>query len=244
MGEKRYVKVGQVKLIDLAALDQQEKSTADIINSVCEELGFDFASYATLNPVKGDVQGYANYPDEWKIHYGSRGYHHFDPTIYQSVLSIAPVDWGRFNHDEKFNAVFRDAHDFGITPRGLTVPVRGPYGECGILSVTRDCTDSEWEKLKKEVMGDLQMAAVHAHDTVMQSGVLAKALYLPALSTREKEILQWVAEGKSQQDIGDILSISHRTVEVHMRSGREKLGALTTPQAIGRAIGLGLIAPG
>ncbi|WP_171130099.1 LuxR family transcriptional regulator [Ruegeria sp. HKCCA6707] len=233
-----------MKLIDLAALDQDEKSTADIINAVCHELGFDYASYATMNTAGGDVQGYANYPDEWKIHYGSHGYHKFDPTIYTSMLSIAPVDWGRFQKDEKFNAVFRDAHDFGITSRGLTVPVRGPYGECGLLNVTRDCSDAEWDKYKRYVMGDLQMAAVNAHDTVMQSGVLSRALYLPSLSTREKEILQWVAEGKSQQDIGDILSISHRTVEVHMRSGREKLGALTTPQAIGRAIGLGLITPG
>ena len=78
----------------------------------------------------------------------------------------------------------------------------------------------------------------------MASGVLAKALYRPSLSSREVEILQWVAEGKSQQDIGDILSISHRTVEVHLRSGRDKLGALTTAQAVGRAISLGLIHPG
>ena len=145
-----------MKLIDLAAIEHEEKSASDIINAVCDELGFDYASYATMNPIKGDVQGYANYPDEWKIHYGSHGYHHFDPTIYQSVLSIAPVDWGRFNHDEKFHAVFRDANDFGITSRGLTVPIRGPYGECGMLSVTRDCSDAEWEKLKKHVMGDLQ----------------------------------------------------------------------------------------
>ncbi|GAA6158355.1 MULTISPECIES: helix-turn-helix transcriptional regulator [Ruegeria] len=233
-----------MKLIDLARIEQEERSAADIINAVCNELGFDYASYATFNPVKGDVQGYANYPDEWKIHYGSQGFHHFDPTLYQSMLSIAPVDWSRFSQDEKFHTVFKDAHDFGITPRGLTVPVRGPYGECGLLNVTRNCSDEEWERLKRHVMGDLQLAAVQAHDTVMQSGLLAKALYLPTLSTREKEILQWVAEGKSQQDIGDILSISHRTVEVHVRSGREKLGALTTPQAIGRAIGLGIIAPG
>jgi DNA-binding CsgD family transcriptional regulator len=37
------------------------------------------------------------------------------------------------------------------------------------------------------------------------------------------------------------LSISARTVEVHLRSAREKLGALTTSQAVGRAIRLGLI---
>lgn len=233
-----------MKLIDLAAVDQKETTASEIIDSVCDLLGFDFASYATMNPIHGDVQGYANYPEEWKHHYARQGFHHLDPTLYQAALSVAPVDWGRFNHDDKFNTVFRDASDFGITDRGLTVPIRGPYGECGLLSVTRDCSDREWESQIKDVMGELQMAAVHIHDTVMRSGLLAKALYLPPLSSREKEILQWVAEGKSQQDIGDILSISHRTVEVHMRSGRDKLGALTTAQAVGRAISLGLIYPG
>ncbi len=233
-----------MKLIDLAAVDQEETTASAILDSVCESLGFDYASYATMNAVQGDVQGYANYPDEWKLHYGQQGFHHLDPTLYKSALSIAPVDWSRFEQDKKFKAVFRDASDFGITSRGLTVPIRGPYGECGLLNVTRDCSDNEWEAQKKEFIADLQVAAVHIHDTVMRSGLLAKALYLPPLSSREKEILQWVAEGKSQQDIGDILCISHRTVEVHMRSGREKLGALTTPQAVGRAISLGLIYPG
>lgn len=231
-------------LIDLSAVPDTEGNFTAFLNDLCGKLGFDYGSYATTHPITGDVQGYANYPDEWKLHYMKQGMHRFDPTLYQSARSIAPVDWGRFGDDNKFRAVFNDARDFGITNRGLTVPVRGPYGECGLLSVTRNCRESEWQKLKRAVIGDLQFAAVHMHDNVMRSGVLQTALRRPALSSREAQILQWVAAGKSQQDIGDILSISHRTVEVHLRSGREKLCALTTAQAVGRAIGLGLIYPG
>jgi DNA-binding CsgD family transcriptional regulator len=121
--------------------------------------------------------------------------------------------------------------------------VRGPYGDIGLFSVTRDCSDQEWQALKKNVIGNLQTAAVHMHDNVMSSNLSMSALRLPALSAREREILQWVAVGKSQQDIGDILSISHRTVEVHLRSARTKLGALSTAQAIGRAVGLGIVKP-
>ncbi|MBK0327020.1 LuxR family transcriptional regulator [Rhodobacteraceae bacterium F11138] len=233
-----------MKLIDLSSVQDVDQHADTFLDELCQLLGFDYASYAAANPISGDVRGYANYPEEWKLHYTKRGFHHVDPTLYTSAKSIAPVDWGRFEHDGKFNKVFRDAHDFGISDRGLTVPIRGPYGDCGLLSVTRNCTLSEWDKLKKDVVGDLQISAVHIHDNVMQTGVLTKALSTPALSSREKEILQWVAVGKSQQDIGDILSISHRTVEVHLRSGREKLGALSTPQAVGRAIGLNLIMPG
>lgn len=233
-----------MKLIDLGTLDTVETDVETLIDNMCDQMGFDYASYCTSNSVQGDVQGYANYPTAWKQHYAKRGYHHVDPTIYQSALSVAPVDWGRFTHDSKFKTVFEDAREFGITNRGLSVPVRGPYGECGLLSVTVKTSDTEWKSLKRHVMGELQVAAVNVHDKVMRSGVLGEALYRPNLSSREVEILQWVAEGKSQQDIGDILSISHRTVEVHTRSGREKLGALTTAQAIGRAISLGMIHPG
>lgn len=210
---------------------------------MCSSLDLDFGSYASVNSITGSVHGYATYPDAWKTHYMARNMHLIDPTLHKAALSIAPVDWQRFDRDHKFKSVFSVAKDFGISPRGLTVPIRGPYGDRGLLSVTRSCSQDEWEKLKRHIMGDLQTAAVHLHDSVMRSGALMKAIGYSALSPREKEVLQWSAAGKMQQDIGDILSISHRTVEIHLRSAREKLGALTTVQAVGRAIGMGLIQP-
>ena len=77
----------------------------------------------------------------------------------------------------------------------------------------------------------------------MGSDVLSRTLRHPNLSAREREALQWSAAGKSQADIADILSISQRTVEVHLGSARTKLHALTTAQAVGRGIALGIIHP-
>ncbi|RMD91209.1 MAG: LuxR family transcriptional regulator [Alphaproteobacteria bacterium] len=230
-------------LIDLSTVPGTDDSFLRFIDELCQQFELDHASYATVNPVNGSVQGYANYPDAWRLHYMQHQLHRFDPALHMAARSIAPVDWSRFKRDDKFDLVFRPAGDFGIRPQGMTIPVRGPYGDCGLLSVTRDCDDAEWALLRKKIMTPLQGAAVHLHDAVMQSDVLTRALYLPALSGRECEILQWIAAGKTQQDVADILSISARTVEVHLRSAREKLGALTTPQAVGRAIGLGLIQP-
>ena len=230
-------------LIDLSTVENSPEHHQMFLDQLCARLGLDFGSYATTSPVSGAVQGYANYPDAWKMHYMRRNLHLVDPTIHRAALSIAPVDWSRFQRDEKFEAVFFAAHDFGIPNKGLTIPVRGPYGDRGLLSVTRQCSDGEWEKLIPKIIGELQMAAVHMHDAVMRSDVISRALRQPKLSAREREVLQWVAAGKTMQDIGDILLISDRTVEVHLRSAREKLGALTTVQAVGRAIGLGLIYP-
>ncbi|ETX30667.1 LuxR family transcriptional regulator [Roseivivax isoporae] len=233
-----------MKLIDLAELPGDTERFDKYLHRLCDELEFDFASYAVSHPLTNDVQGYHTYPEAWKEHYGRSGYHTIDPTIYQSMRSVAPVDWSRFRRDENFSSVFNDASEFGISPRGLTVPIRGPLGECGLLSVTRNCVDREWDMLKSKVMGNLQTAAVHIHDHVVQSRQMASLLGASQLSTREVEILQWCAMGKTQQDIAAILGISHRTVEVHLRSSRTKLSALTTAQAVGRALVCGVIEPG
>lgn len=229
-------------LIDLSTVSSDDRFPR-FIDQLCEKLELEFATYAAFNPITKTVQGYANYPSEWIEHYAENNMHGYDPVVHVPVRSIAPVDWLRLERNEKFQRVFNDGKEFGISDNGLTIPIRGPYGEVGLFSVSRDMKKSEWDSLKRKIMGDLQVAAVHLHDNVMRSGILPKMLDLPSLSTREKEVLQWTASGKNQQDIGDILSISHRTVEVHLRSAREKLSALTTAHAVGRAISLGLIYP-
>jgi len=232
-----------LNIIDLGTLSSNIENYVSFIEQVCETLELDYGSYASINPVTGAVIGYANYPDDWKAHYMSRNLHRVDPTLNKAALSIAPVDWQRFERDLKFKSVFSAAEDFGITSRGITVPIRGPYGDRGLFSVTRSCSSDEWDRQKRHIMGDLQTAAVHLHDSIMRSNSLVGVMGYSALSSREKEVLQWVAAGKTQPEIGDILNISHRTVEIHLRSAREKLGALTTVQAVGRAIGIGLIYP-
>ncbi|MHA6347596.1 autoinducer binding domain-containing protein [Roseivivax sp. CAU 1761] len=230
-------------LIDLSTLPQPETQLREFIDQVCAKHEFSFAAYAGTNPVARTIHGVVNYPDSWKMHYAQAGLHEVDPTLAVARRSVAPVDWARLRGTPQFDRVFSDAHDFGIPQQGLTIPVRGPFGDVGLFSVTRDCPDEEWGLLKRKVLGELQTLAVHLHDTVINTHDLTRTLTQPALSNREVEILQWIAAGKSQQDVADILSISHRTVEVHLRSSREKLGALTTAQAVGRAIGMRLVYP-
>lgn len=216
---------------------------ASYLNDICNDLGFDDAAYAGVNPSGGTMHGYVTYSEAWQNHYMDYGFHNLDPTIQSAMRSVAPVDWSRLSRDKNFKRVFNDAHDFGIGDKGMTIPIRGPYGEFGMLSVTRDCSDAEWKKLRRNTITNLQVLASHVHDHVMASEPITRFLHHPNLSTRELEILQWIAAGKSQQDIADILNISNRTVEVHLRSSRHKLHALTTAQAVGRAVGMSLIYP-
>jgi len=55
------------------------------------------------------------------------------------------------------------------------------------------------------------------------------------LTDRQREVLEWIGEGKSHLDIATILGVAVPTVEKHARLAREKLGVESTAQAILKA---------
>ncbi len=55
-------------------------------------------------------------------------------------------------------------------------------------------------------------------------GEVPGAEQLKRLTKREKQVLFWIVEGKTNGDIGRILEISPRTVEKHCESIFRKLG--------------------
>lgn len=62
------------------------------------------------------------------------------------------------------------------------------------------------------------------------------------LSDREAEVLCWISEGKSDWEIGNILTISPKTVNYHVENAKRKLGAITRLNAVVVAMRHGLIA--
>jgi DNA-binding CsgD family transcriptional regulator len=58
------------------------------------------------------------------------------------------------------------------------------------------------------------------------------------LSLREREVLDWLAGGKTDRDIADILGISHRTVHKHLQRIYEKLGVENRTSAVMRCMSL------
>lgn len=55
------------------------------------------------------------------------------------------------------------------------------------------------------------------------------------LTPREAEVLSWLAKGKTNRDIGDILGMSPRTVNKHLEHIYEKLGVETRTAAVAAA---------
>jgi len=59
----------------------------------------------------------------------------------------------------------------------------------------------------------------------------ATRLSTASLTPREAEVLSWVAKGKTNRDVGDILGMSPRTVNKHLEHVFEKLGVETRAAA-------------
>jgi DNA-binding NarL/FixJ family response regulator len=94
----------------------------------------------------------------------------------------------------------------------------------------------------KEVLEAIRK--VHAGKKAIPAEIatrLADHLSDEALSAREVEILQQVAEGNRNRDIADRLFISEGTVKVHVKHIMEKLGANDRTQAITIAVRRGII---
>ena len=65
----------------------------------------------------------------------------------------------------------------------------------------------------------------------------ASRLAHAALTPRETEVLSWLAKGKTNRDMADILGLSHRTVNKHLEHIFEKLGVETRAAAAALASG-------
>ncbi|MND01496.1 Transcriptional regulatory protein DegU [compost metagenome] len=63
------------------------------------------------------------------------------------------------------------------------------------------------------------------------------------LTVRETEILKWIYHGKSNIEIGMILSISALTVKNHVQKILRKLNVLNRTQAVGKALALRILNP-
>lgn len=93
----------------------------------------------------------------------------------------------------------------------------------------------------------LELLLPHLHLALQRVGqqqrqARAGALARP-VSAREREILHWVREGKSNEEIGLILGISGLTVKNHLQRLYRLLGVSNRAHAIARGMALHLLAP-
>ncbi|MFN0067611.1 MAG: response regulator [Limisphaerales bacterium] len=68
-----------------------------------------------------------------------------------------------------------------------------------------------------------------------------RATARPALSLRQREVLQLLAEGRSMKEAADLLKVTPRTIAFHKYAMMEQLGLRTGAELVQYAVRLGLV---
>ena len=110
--------------------------------------------------------------------------------------------------------------------------------------VLKETGPSELVNAVREVTHGNQYLSIKISERLQVSG--RKIIDMPSdayetLTTREREILQMTVEGQTSQEVGDKLTISPRTVEVHRSNLMNKLGLHNQTELIRFAIKRGIL---
>ncbi len=149
----------------------------------------------------------------------------------------------------RFKETVAVANDFGLSD-GICVPVHHPGGYVGALGMAGPVT-----QINKHAAYILQLMSIHFHDRLRElldaeqnvadgpgkKRSKSRGQNGCELSPRERECVSWVAEGKTDWDIGEILGISQSTAHFHVENAKKKLDVATRVQLVVKAISKGYI---
>jgi len=117
---------------------------------------------------------------------------------------------------------------YSISFREVTVRAKGAIGLTARPDLDQDAVDAIWEEHGQALLVMNEVMHLKVHN-------LPYASPRPPLTPRQREVLEWVGDGKTTQDIATILGVTQPTVEKHLRLAREALDVDTTPQAVLKA---------
>jgi DNA-binding CsgD family transcriptional regulator len=219
----------------------------DALVLAAADIGFGQVAYGALNYVEtihlADLPEPAvalNYPIEWQKRYFERKYYEVDPVVTYTPSAARPFLWDKVrpkcNSDTRQRAMFSEAREVGLR-RGVSFPLHGSLGRVAVMSFATGDGDADPEPYVCHL--NALASQFHLLFTAMAQGQSDN----PAveLSSREKDCLRWVVQGKSSWDIGAILGISENTVDFHVKKAMRKLKTTSRTTAVVKAIHLGLI---
>jgi DNA-binding CsgD family transcriptional regulator len=179
-------------------------------------------------------------PEEWRRYQFERRESDINALQGASLMRGQPIAWNEMVPDagleRRRRRLTKEGREFGLR-NGLCIPLYGPNGETAIANFSGyDIDDSAPTRLAMHVM------AIGAYFRLWQPAGWdnrMRAVFTP----REVDCLSWVAQGKTDWEIGEILHLRESTVHGYVEAAKHKLGVVTRMQAVVGAIRVGAISP-
>lgn len=229
-------------IIDASLKCTDKQELTGVIGRLNRLIPFDAAICALARAdEKGAIESFdianISYPEEWLQHYFEKGYLAVDPVVRENFTHFRCQFWDRtYRRLRPPRDFVRDAQDFGLRA-GYTYGLKNRSNSEG--SLFSFAGQSVQSHPRNEVI--IQHIVPHLHQALVRILELQPPRQEIFLTEREKEILQWVKEGKSSWDISVIFGISTRTVNYHINNVKQKLDAVNRAHAVAIGFSQGLI---
>ena len=178
---------------------------------------------------------FGNLPDEWATRYFRHNYLEQDPTIHHLRQSDRTLSWNKLRRQSSL--VMNEAAEFQLQS-GITIPMISLSGVKLGMSFAGTRISQSPECM---VFCQFISAIATARAFELMHSDSKKEQQQTKLTTADYNCLRWAAEGKTNWDIGKILSISERTVEKHMRNCFLKTNTLNRAQLVANSLRSGLL---
>lgn len=212
-----------------------------IVDKVAGLIDFDHAVYGLAQlDACGCITTYEilnfSYPVDWLETYRNNNFHLLDPIARENFRSFGLQYWDdTYNKCEVKAKFISTARDFRLVDGYARGVVNASRTEGCIFSISGAIKkDSRHEAL-------LNLLTPHLHHAFSAALSNKKRPTPGTLTSREKEVLNWVKKGKSSWDISAILNISERTVKFHVDNIMKKLDVVSRVHAVAVALSAGLI---
>ena len=165
-----------------------------------------------------------------------------DPVLDCSLRAPLPFFWDDVVQQtplsRKQGSFMHECKDLGVHS-GIVFPMHGPGDRVEIFSISRR------ENERPDPRSHVLLHAISVQTWARYLELREEDRFTPVedvhLTPRELEILRWCKAGKTYTQIGDILSISSKTVEFHVINVMNKLRASNKITAIVIAIQRGIL---
>ncbi|WP_210482829.1 LuxR family transcriptional regulator [Microvirga antarctica] len=175
------------------------------------------------------------WPPEWYERYNAKHYYGVDPVALRCFQTIAPFAWDELPPEmvksRAARLVMDEAAEFGLA-KGLSVPLHGLFEFQAIVTMA-----GRHVEVPPECRPLINLVSAYAYSAAARAAVKRPADdKRPTLTPRERDVISWVAEGKTTWEIGQILGIAESTAVGHLTQIRRKTGARSTAQALAEVL--------
>jgi LuxR family quorum sensing-dependent transcriptional regulator len=225
-----------VKAIDAIERQSDPRCVVNAFAAFARTYGFSTVAVGQLaNPAsipESSAIRLSTWPKAWAVYWVKNRLLVSDPIARMASMQNRSFQWVEaFERFRVFSKPHRDTlFEFGFT-NGLAIPVHTGDGPPGCVSLGCERLD-----LDPSQQAAVELAAIHCYVKLEKLLGVSMPVFVKDLTHRESEILHFVAAGKTNWEIGQILSISEYHVRDCLKAIFAKLNAVNRAHAIATAI--------